>query len=163
MLASSPGALHSDSAHQRHVVLVVDDQPDVRELYRVNLELAGYEVVEAADGAHAVDAIWRDRQPDAILLDLMMPGMDGWQVLETLRNDEAKRHIPVVVLTACASGDDQARSFSAGASEYVCKPFHPRTIVNVIERALALRCPRDGEADGARHVPDDPNLPHAPG
>src|SRR3712207_4352492 len=87
-------------------VLVVDDEAPIRLLCRVNLEAEGMEVLEAADGVEGVEAA-RERHPDVILLDVMMPGMDGWQVAERLVEDEATTHIPLIFLTARAELRDR--------------------------------------------------------
>jgi two-component system alkaline phosphatase synthesis response regulator PhoP len=117
-------------------VLVVDDEPDVLLLCRVNLEFEGYEVVEAADGQQAMDKV-AEHRPDVILLDVMMPRMDGWQVLSALKADEAYREIPVVMLTAKVQDADQIRGWSAGVAEYITKPFSPLSLSQVIRDVLA--------------------------
>ena len=83
----------------RQKVLVVDDEPDVLLLCRVNLEFEGYDVIEASDGEQAMERV-RDERPDVVLLDVMMPKMDGWQVLSALKADAELKDIPVVMLTA---------------------------------------------------------------
>jgi CheY-like chemotaxis protein len=128
----------------RRRVLVVDDEPDVLLLCRVNLEFEGYEVMEAADGVEAMSRV-RERRPDVILLDVMMPRMDGWQVLTELKSDEQLRDIPVVMLTAKVQDQDQIRGWSSGASEYITKPFSPLSLSQVLEDVLA-----DGPDDEER-------------
>ena len=128
----------------RRRVLVVDDEPDVLLLCRVNLEFEGYEVMEAADGVEAMSRV-RERRPDVILLDVMMPRMDGWQVLSELKSDEELRDIPVVMLTAKVQDQDQIRGWSSGASEYITKPFSPLSLSQVLDDVLA-----DGPDDEAR-------------
>ena len=128
----------------RRRVLVVDDEPDVLLLCRVNLEFEGYEVMEAADGVEAMSRV-RERRPDVILLDVMMPRMDGWQVLTELKSDERLRDIPVVMLTAKVQDQDQIRGWSSGASEYITKPFSPLSLSQVLEDVLA-----DGPDDEER-------------
>jgi DNA-binding response OmpR family regulator len=105
-------------------ILVVDDEPDVLLLCRVNLQHAGYEVMEAADGEQGL-AIALSEVPDAIVLDLMLPLLDGYGVLDQLRADERTRNIPVLVLTAKAQREDRVRCWEQGASEYMTKPFSP--------------------------------------
>jgi CheY-like chemotaxis protein len=117
-------------------VLVVDDEPDVLLLCRVNLEFEGYEVVEATDGEAALAAA-REHRPDAVLLDVMMPKLDGWQVLEALKSDPELRHIPVVVLTAKVQDEDQIRGWSQGAADYITKPFSPLALSQVLQDVLA--------------------------
>lgn len=128
----------------RRRVLVVDDEPDVLLLCRVNLEFEGYEVMEAADGVEAMTRV-RERRPDVILLDVMMPRMDGWQVLTELKADDELRDIPVVMLTAKVQDQDQIRGWSSGASEYITKPFSPLSLSQVLDDVLA-----DGPDDEAR-------------
>ncbi len=119
----------------RRRVLVVDDEPDVLLLCRVNLEFEGYEVMEASDGVEAMSRV-RERRPDVILLDVMMPRMDGWQVLTELKADEELKDIPVVMLTAKVQDQDQIRGWSSGASEYITKPFSPLSLSQVLEDVL---------------------------
>ncbi|HEX9775176.1 MAG TPA: response regulator [Actinomycetota bacterium] len=127
----------------RRKVLVVDDHADIRLMCRVNLQLEGYEVIEAADGQEGLDQI-RSERPDVVLLDIMMPGIDGWQVLETVKGDPTLAGIPIVVLTARVQRDDEIRGWSAGASEYLPKPFNPATLTQVVNRTVR------GEDDGGR-------------
>lgn len=120
----------------RRTVLVVDDEPDVLLLCRVNLEFEGYHVLEAADGEAALEIIRNDR-PDAVLLDVMMPRMDGWQVLDTIKSDRALKDIPVVMLTAKVADQDQIRGWSQGAADYITKPFSPLALSQVLQDVLA--------------------------
>jgi DNA-binding response OmpR family regulator len=116
-------------------VLVIDDEAPIRLLCRVNLEAAGMEVREAEDGVVGLAAA-RDEHPDAILLDVMMPGMDGWQVLEGLLEDERTQKIPIVFLTARAELRDQARGLELGGVDYVTKPFNPLDLAPLVEDLL---------------------------
>ena len=113
-------------------VLVIDDEAPIRLLCRVNLEAAGIEVLEAEDGPRGL-ALARDERPDVILLDVMMPGMDGWQVLEELLDDERTSGIPVIFLTARAELRDQARGLELGGIDYVTKPFSPIDLAPLVE------------------------------
>lgn len=117
-------------------VLVVDDEPEIRELCRVNLEFEGFEVLEAADGAEALRVV-REQQPDVVFLDLMMPGIDGWDVLHALKEDDRTARIPVILLTAKSGEEDQMRGFQEGILEYVSKPFNPLSLAEWVNRALA--------------------------
>jgi DNA-binding response OmpR family regulator len=132
-------------------VLIVDDEAGIRELCRVNLVLAGYEVFEASDGFQAVEAA-KTHQPDMMFLDVLMPGMSGWEVLSALRADEATAHIPVVMLTALNSEDDQIRGWEGGVVEYLTKPFNPLTLADWAAAALAPRDPADDDARRQRAV-----------
>lgn len=127
-------------------VLIVDDEAGIRELCRVNLVLAGYEVVEAADGFQALEQA-KTVKPDLIFLDVLMPGMSGWEVLEKLRADEATAAIPVVMLTALNSEDDQIRGWEGGVIDYLTKPFNPLSLADWTAAALG---PRDAAEDEAR-------------
>ena len=123
-------------ASQRAKVLVVDDEPDVLLLCRVNLEFEGYEVVEATDGEQAMEQA-RSESPDVVLLDVMMPPLDGWQVLSAMKSDDALKDIPVVMLTAKVQDQDQIRGWSQGAADYITKPFSPLALSQVLEDVLS--------------------------
>ena len=117
-------------------VLIIDDEAPIRLLCRVNLEAAGIDVSEAEDGKSGLEAA-RAERPDVILLDVMMPGMDGWQVFEQLLQDETTAQIPIVFLTARAELRDQARGLELGGIDYVTKPFNPLNLAPLIEDLLA--------------------------
>ena len=117
-------------------VLVIDDEAPIRLLCRVNLEAAEIEVSEAEDGKSGLE-VARAERPDVILLDVMMPGMDGWQVFEQLLQDESTAKIPIVFLTARAELRDQARGLELGGIDYVTKPFNPLNLAPLIEDLLA--------------------------
>jgi DNA-binding response OmpR family regulator len=117
-------------------VLVIDDEAPIRLLCRVNLEAAKIEVSEAEDGKSGLE-VARAERPDVILLDVMMPGMDGWQVFEQLLQDESTAKIPIVFLTARAELRDQARGLELGGIDYVTKPFNPLHLAPLIEDLLA--------------------------
>jgi DNA-binding response OmpR family regulator len=125
-------------------VLVVDDEEGIRVLCRVNLELGGFEVLEASDGVEALEKA-RAERPDLVFLDLMMPRMDGWQVLDELKNDASTAGIPVVILTARTSEEDQMRGWGEGILEYLAKPFNPQRLVEWAEQALQPRTPDASE------------------
>jgi DNA-binding response OmpR family regulator len=116
-------------------VLIIDDEAPIRLLCRVNLEAAGMEVREAEDGPAGVAAAL-DERPDVILLDVMMPGKDGWEVLEELQGDERTQKIPIVFLTARAEIRDQARGLELGGVVYVTKPFNPLDLAPLVEDLL---------------------------
>jgi DNA-binding response OmpR family regulator len=117
-------------------VLVVDDDADIRELVAFKLEQAGFEVTAAADGQLGLDAALRGR-PDLVLLDLMLPKLSGLEVCRRLREDPATAATPVILLTAKAQEADVQRAFSAGADDYVVKPFSPRELVTKVQAVLA--------------------------
>jgi two-component system alkaline phosphatase synthesis response regulator PhoP len=121
-------------------VLVIDDEAPIRLLCRVNLEAEGMSVIEAGDGPGGLE-LARSEQPEVILLDVMMPGLDGWRVAERLLEDPVTRDIPIVFLTARADIRDRARGIDLGGLDYVTKPFNPvelatlvRAVVDAVER-----------------------------
>jgi DNA-binding response OmpR family regulator len=128
-------------------VLVIDDEAPIRLLCRVNLEAEGKEVLEAENGESGLELAWRER-PDAILLDVMMPGLDGWKVAERLLEDERTRRIPIIFLTARADIRDQARGLGAGGLDYITKPFNPVDLAAVVE--AVVRAVERGEREELR-------------
>lgn len=128
-------------------VLVVDDEAPIRLLCRVNLEAEGMEVIEAADGQTGLDMA-RSEQPDVILLDVMMPAMDGWQVAEQLVDDVRAGQIPLIFLTARAELRDRARGLELGGVDYITKPFNPVELASVVQGLLDRV--RRGERDELR-------------
>ena len=128
-------------------VLVIDDEAPIRLLCRVNLEAEGMEVVEAADGPSGLEQA-RSAGPDVILLDVMMPGRDGWQVAEQLLADAATDHIPIIFLTARAEFRDRAHGLDIGGVDYVTKPFNPLELAPLV-RGVLDRVER-GERDELR-------------
>ena len=129
-------------------VLVIDDEAPIRLLCRVNLEAEGMDVLEASDGPTGLEKA-RNEDPDVILLDVMMPGLDGWQVAEELIDSEPTSSIPIVFLTARAEARDRARGLDLGGIDYVTKPFNPVELAPLV-RALLARVAR-GERDEVRH------------
>jgi two-component system alkaline phosphatase synthesis response regulator PhoP len=117
-------------------VLVVDDEAPIRLLCRVNLEAEGMEVLEAGDGPSGLEAARRDR-PDVVLLDVMMPGLDGWRVAEELLEDPETSGIPIIFLTARAELRDRARGLDLGGLDYVTKPFNPVELAPLILDVIA--------------------------
>jgi two-component system alkaline phosphatase synthesis response regulator PhoP len=123
-------------------VLIIDDEAPIRLLCRVNLEAEGMEVIEASDGESGIETA-RHERPDVILLDVMMPRLDGWDVAEMLVRDELTKEIPIIFLTARAEVRDRARGLGIGGIEYITKPFNPLELAPLIE-ALIERIRRDG-------------------
>jgi DNA-binding response OmpR family regulator len=128
-------------------VLVIDDEAPIRLLCRVNLEAEDMEVLEAADGPSGLEQA-RTESPDVILLDVMMPGLDGWRVAEELLDDPTTEDIPIVFLTARAELRDRARGIDLGGVDYVTKPFNPVELAPLV-RSLLDRVGR-GERDALR-------------
>jgi DNA-binding response OmpR family regulator len=117
-------------------VLVIDDEAPIRLLCRVNLEAEGMQVSEAGDGPSGLEKA-REERPDVILLDVMMPGLDGWQVAEHLLEDERTDGIPIIFLTARAEFRDRARGLDLGGVDYVTKPFNPIELAPLVEDLVA--------------------------
>ena len=116
-------------------VLVIDDEEPIRLLCRVNLQLENMEVLEAADGPTGLDQA-REHRPDVILLDVMMPALDGWRVAEQLLDDERTQDIPIIFLTARAEFRDRARGLDIGGVDYVTKPFNPLELAPLVRQLL---------------------------
>jgi len=128
-------------------ILVVDDEPSILKLIRVNLERDGYEVETAADGKTALELAGRLR-PDLVLLDVMLPGLDGISVCRTLRNEPATRNIPIIMLSARGEEVDRVLGLEMGADDYITKPFSPRELLARIKARLRRNQPEE-EAAGA--------------
>lgn len=115
-------------------VLVIDDQPEIRELIRMTLEIENLEVHEAGDGSEGLASALRLR-PDLVLLDVMMPGaLDGFAVCQRLRDDTTLRRTPVIMLTSKTEAADRRRGLESGASAFLTKPFSPRQLLSVVDR-----------------------------
>jgi CheY-like chemotaxis protein len=115
-------------------VLIVEDQPEIRELIRMTLEMDDFEIHEAPNGPQGL-ALAQSVQPAIVLLDVMMPGgMDGFTVCERMRQDPQLRRTKIVMLTARAQAEDHARGKAAGADAYLVKPFSPRELLTVVAR-----------------------------
>ena len=126
---------HPVAARARHPVLVVDDDPNVRDIVRATLERAGFSVITAARGEEAL-SLARKVSPLAVTLDVLMPDMDGWSVLAELKNDPLTQDIPVIIVTI---SDDRRLGFSLGATEFLTKPIDRKRLVQLIRRACAAR------------------------
>ena len=116
-------------------VLVVDDSDVIRSLITVNLEMEGFEVSEAVDGQACLDVV-HTVAPDAITLDVRMPRVDGFSVIEQLRADPATATIPIIMVTARAQGSDLARGAELGVEAYVTKPFDPIALVETVRSVV---------------------------
>ena len=127
-----------DEIKQR--VLIVDDDPVIVRLLQVNFRLEGYEVETASRGDEALEKA-RGQVFDMILLDVMMPGLDGWEVCKQLKADPTHLPVPVIFLSARAQDEDRQRGYALGVVEYVTKPFDPAHLVDIVRRTLAERKP----------------------
>jgi DNA-binding response OmpR family regulator len=142
--AGYTGAMGANGTTQ---VLVIDDEAPIRLLCRVNLKAEGMHVLEAPDGSTGLD-LARAERPDVVLLDVMMPGLDGWRVAEQLLEDDRTSEIPIIFLTARAEFRDRARGLDIGGVDYVTKPFNPLELAPLV-RELLGRIDR-GERDALR-------------
>ena len=122
-------------------ILIVDDDQENREIVRVRLELAGYQVDEATNGEEAL-AYVQNTPPDLIILDVMMPKMDGWNVCRTLKGNALTRKIPIVMLTACSKQIEEMRSYESGADDFLTKPWDPENLKQVVEKWLTATIPK---------------------
>jgi DNA-binding response OmpR family regulator len=120
------------------LVLVADDDPDILTLVGFRLERAGYEVLPARDGEEAL-ALALERQPDLAILDVMMPKLDGYEVTQRLRSNQATSGMPVILLTARVQEADITRGFEAGADDYIKKPFSPQELRARVQAILGRR------------------------
>jgi len=137
-------------------IMVVDDEPDALELIEFNLKQAGYDVVTAGDGAAALKKA-RSASPDLVILDIMLPEIDGFEVCKLLRRDPATAAIPILMLTARAAEIDRVLGLELGGDDYVTKPFSPRELVlrvkKILERAAApAKSQRDNFTIGDLHI-----------
>ena len=114
-------------------VLVVDDESRMRKLVKDFLSVKGFQVIEAADGEEAVDIFFNQKDISLILLDVMMPRMDGWEVLKTIRQYS---QVPIIMLTARAEERDELQGFELGVDEYISKPFSPKILTARVEAIL---------------------------
>lgn len=121
----------------RATVLLVEDNPDNRGIYRTILEHNGIEVVEAEDGENGI-RLAREQLPDLILMDVSIPGIDGWEATRILKGDEKTSGIPIIALTAHALPSDRERAAEAGCDGYIPKPALPRAVLREVERMLGL-------------------------
>ncbi len=132
-------------------ILVVDDEERMARFIRLNLEHDGFQVVEAHKGMEAISQL-RDKMPDAILLDVMMPDIDGFEVLQLIRENS---NVPVIMLTAKGEEDDRVKGLELGADDYVTKPFSPRELVSRVRAVLRRTEPATGgNEDGLINVDD---------
>ena len=124
-------------------MLVVDDEPDVRLIARLVLTSAGYEVIEAESGEAALEHLESDQQPDAVLLDVRMKGIDGWETLRRLRQDLAQPDLPVVIFTANISARTDAPKPWQGYQHFLTKPFDPDALLEAVAQAIGTADRKD--------------------
>jgi len=119
-------------------ILLVEDFDDARELYSICLRSSGYDVIEAATGTEAL-VLARSASPDLILMDLLLPGMDGWQATAELKGDPLVKHVPIVALTAHALTDERERIASLGCDAFLAKPCLPPDLIRTVDRILGRK------------------------
>ncbi|MGH2730446.1 MAG: response regulator transcription factor [Actinomycetota bacterium] len=124
----------TDASEKR--ILVADDDPVILRLIQVNLELEGYQVLTANNGEEAVETATAEH-PDLVILDIMMPRMDGYQACETIKSEESTKDIPIVFLSAKAQQSDIDKGKAYGVDDYLTKPFDPAELIEVVERLTA--------------------------
>lgn len=120
---------------KRRKILVVDDEPDMLLAIKMRLEASGFEVITATDGMEGLNLARREK-PDLLVLDIMLPKMNGYKVSRLLKFDEEYKHIPIVMLTALAGEDDRATGAQTGADAYITKPFETAQLIDTIRRFL---------------------------
>jgi twitching motility two-component system response regulator PilG len=125
----------------RKKILIVDDEESLLKLASLLLSSRGYKVEGVLDGKTALDSMAIDK-PDLVLLDIMMPGLNGFEVCERIKNDQTTQHIPVIMLTAKKSSEDMSRAEQLGADQYITKPFRSAYLLETIQQALAGTMPR---------------------
>ena len=127
-----------DNKSTKHI-LCIEDEPEMIDLIRLILVRRGFEVSGAAGGKAGLLAV-RENLPDLVLLDLMMPDMDGWEVYQQMKADESTRHIPVIVVTARAQSIDKVLGLHiAKVDDYIAKPFSPQELLNSVEKILGQK------------------------
>jgi len=134
-----PGTVELNDAPQRErpMVLIAEDQAELRQLYAQQLSMSGFEVIEAANGAEAI-SLTSANLPDVILMDLSMPVVDGWEATRRLRADRRTAHIPVVALTAHDGSGELQRATTAGCNWFVPKPCPPDALITEVRRVLSM-------------------------
>jgi DNA-binding response OmpR family regulator len=127
-------AVHRSTSHRR--ILIADDEPHIRRILQTVLEMAGFEVDLRRDGTDALEAVSGSKHYDLILLDIMMPGATGLEVLEKIRAMDGRKFTPVVILTAKGQGEDRQAAFSLGADDFLTKPFSPKKLLARIHEII---------------------------
>ncbi len=117
-------------------ILIVEDEPELVRLISFHMSIAGYEVLSADDGIEALE-MCRNNKPDLIILDIMLPRIDGWEVCRRLKQDRRMSNVPIIILSALSEVSDKLKGFDLGSDDYVTKPFSPRELVVRVKRVLA--------------------------
>ena len=129
------GIIAGMTTRDRPLILIVEDQPELRHLYATQLSLSGFDVIEAGNGADAITET-TDRTPDVVLMDLSLPVVDGWEATRRLKSDRRTAHIPVVALTAHDGAGELERATRAGCDWFVPKPCPPDALIVEIRRVM---------------------------
>ncbi len=135
----------------RHKILIVDDEPDIRDVLKITLECEGFEVIEAKDGVEGLEKVHKT-SPDLVILDYKMPKMDGHEVCQILKKDILLRHMPIIMLTGKGETQDKIKGINAGADDYLVKPFDPQELVARI-KMIVRRSTRDLDANPLSRLP----------
>jgi CheY-like chemotaxis protein len=125
-------------SEQSPLILIADDEDDIKMILSMYLETCGLRVLTAYDGLDAIERI-KESKPDLVLMDIMMPVLDGVEVTRQIKSAEETRDIPIVMLTAAAQSEMVERALKAGAEEYIAKPFEPDRVKEVIDRILSKK------------------------
>lgn len=136
--------------HEKATILVVEDEPDLREVVRYNLEREGFRILESEDGEEGLDLL-REQLPDLVLLDIMLPGMDGIEICRSIKYDPHTRSIPVIMVTARGDESDIVLGLGVGADDYIIKPFSPRELTARVKAVLRRGKLRE-EADASERI-----------
>ncbi|MCM8766112.1 MAG: response regulator [Candidatus Omnitrophica bacterium] len=137
-------------------ILIVDDEPDVRDVLRIVLEAEGYEIIEAGDGEEGLEKVSK-RPPDLIILDFMMPKLNGPEVCQEIKKDILLRYIPIIMLTGRGEISDKIKGIDAGADDYIVKPFEPTELVARVKMVLR-RTEIDLDANPLTHLPGNVSI-----
>lgn len=132
-------------------ILIIDDEPDIRDVLKITLECEGFEVFEAKDGVEGLEKVHKT-SPDLVILDYKMPKMDGHEVCQILKKDILLRHMPIIMLTGKGETQDKVKGINAGADDYLVKPFEPQELVARI-KMIVRRSARDLDANPLSRLP----------
>ena len=143
-----PGHWPGEEDYVRKRILAVDDQRHIARLVQYHLERAGYDVTLAYDGAEALEKV-REIRPDLVILDVMMPGINGFEVLHRLKEDPDTEPIPVIMLTAKSESDDALEGYDRGAQWYLSKPIDPTELLTFVNNVLGPFSTLYGDAPSA--------------
>ncbi len=123
-------------------ILIVDDNPANRDIFQTRLAAQGYEILTASDGEEAL-AVAREKRPDLILMDIQLPGIDGYEATRLIKAKPALRHIPIIVVTSYALSGDDVKAKEAGCDAYLAKPFRPRELLAMVRELVPEAPPEE--------------------